>query len=26
MRVSKSAEAYAAAHRIDPPIESPTTF
>lgn len=26
MRVMKAAEAYAAAHRADPPIESPTTF
>lgn len=26
MRVLKTAEAYAAAHRADPPIESPTTF
>jgi membrane dipeptidase len=26
MRVLKAAEAYAAAHRMDPPIESPTTF
>lgn len=26
MRVMKAAEAYAAAHRGDPPIESPTTF
>jgi membrane dipeptidase len=25
-RVLKTAEAYAAAHRSDPPIESPTTF
>ncbi|MBT0670904.1 membrane dipeptidase [Novosphingobium profundi] len=26
LRVLKAAEAYAAAHRADPPIESPTTF
>jgi membrane dipeptidase len=26
MRVLKAAEAYARAHRLDPPIESPTTF
>jgi membrane dipeptidase len=26
LRVMKAAEAYAAAHRIDPPIEAPTTF
>ncbi|MBV1690754.1 dipeptidase [Novosphingobium sp. G106] len=26
MRVLKAAEAYAAAHRADPPIEAPTTF
>jgi membrane dipeptidase len=26
MRVLKAAEAYAAAHRMDPPIENPTTF
>jgi membrane dipeptidase len=26
MRVLKAAEAYAAAHRVDPPIESPTNF